>query len=173
MPTRQLRAELMAKCEELKLSPAERVEYLANLLDAAAPTPELLALYESVATKLTARVPIAQLSNRKQFIEYKLKLAGKVGDASSSGEKADLIAELTEVKNNLDKLTRSYEKTFHESFSTSVVPVGAGAGAVGSNNAVTLEATTSLASPAAGHSSSAARGSRAAGNSAAAAFSPY
>jgi hypothetical protein len=128
VPTRQLRSELMAKCEELKLSPAERLEYLANMLDAAAPTPELLALYENVATKLTARVPIAQLSNRKQFIEYKLKLATKVGDASSAAEKADLIAELTDVKANLDKLTRNYEKTFHESYAASIVPAPGSSG---------------------------------------------
>ena len=114
----------MAKCEELKLPPAERVDFLASLLDAAQPTPELLTLYDSVAQKLTARVPIAQLSHRKQFIEYKLKLAQKNGSdgQSSSAEKADLIAELTEVKNNLEKLTRNYERTFHESYAASIVP---------------------------------------------------
>lgn len=70
VPIRQLRSELMAKCEELKLSPAERVDYLASLLDAASPTPELMALYENVSTKLTARVPIAQVCIKMKFYLY-------------------------------------------------------------------------------------------------------
>lgn len=60
----------MAKCEELKLSPTERVDYLASLLDAASPTPELMALYENVSTKLTARVPIAQVCIKMKFYLY-------------------------------------------------------------------------------------------------------
>lgn len=126
IPTRQMRQELIGRCEELKLNPSERVDFLASLLDAATATPEMLALYENITTKLTARVPIAQLLNRKQFIEYKLKLASKVGGAgdSSSAEKADLITELTEVKANLEKLTRQYEKSFGESFAAVNSPAG-------------------------------------------------
>lgn len=129
VPTLQLRADLLAKCEELKLPPAERVEYLAQLLDAAQPTPELLTLYDAVATKLTARVPLAQLSHRKQFLEYKMKLASNHhpgGNAGAGGvsvaEKAEIIAELTEVKAQLEKLSRNYERMFHESYAVSIVP---------------------------------------------------
>lgn len=52
-------------------------------------------------------------------------MAIKVAGESSAAEKADLISELTEVKGNLDKLIRSYEKTFGESYTNSAVPVGA------------------------------------------------
>jgi hypothetical protein len=129
VPTRQLRADLLAKCEELKLPPAERVEYLSQLLDAAQPTPELLTLYDALATKLTARVPLAQLSHRKQFLEYKMKLASNHhpgGNAGTGGmsvaEKAEIIAELTEVKAQLEKLSRNYERMFHEPYAVSIAP---------------------------------------------------
>jgi hypothetical protein len=60
------------------------------------------------------------LINRKQFIEYKLKLATRASNEGGSGsllpaEKASLIQELTEVKGNLDRLSRQFEKDFGES----------------------------------------------------------
>lgn len=64
------------------------------------------------------------MHNRKQFIEYKLKLAsrstGPAGSetniAAGNAEKASLIAELTEIKNNLERSTKQYEKSFGEGF---------------------------------------------------------
>ncbi len=77
-----------------------------------------------------------QLLNRKQFIEYKLKLATKASTDSAPGslqssEKAQLITELTEVKSNLEKLLRQYEKDFGEHFN-----VGNIASAVSTTSAV-------------------------------------
>jgi hypothetical protein len=57
----QVRNDLGLKWEELKIPPAERIETLTALLDAAQVTPELLALYETINTKLTARQPISQV----------------------------------------------------------------------------------------------------------------
>jgi hypothetical protein len=118
VPLPQIRNELSSKFDELKTSSGERIEILTALLDSATTTPELLALYESISTKLSARVPIVQFLNRKQFIEYKLKLATRPGGESNmtSAEKADLISELTEVKANLDKAIKQYEIAFGESF---------------------------------------------------------
>jgi hypothetical protein len=115
----QIRNELSGKFEELKTPSSERIEILTSLLDAASTTPELLSLYETISTKLSARVPIVQLLNRKQFIEYKLKLATRASGETStmtSAEKADLISELTEVKSNLERSIKHYETAFGESF---------------------------------------------------------
>lgn len=74
-----------------------------------------------------------QLVNRKQFIEYKLKLANRVEGGASTlqpAEKASLIQELTEVKSSLDKLLRQYEKDFGEHFN------GTGASIVAPNSAI-------------------------------------
>ncbi len=60
----QVRNDLALKWEELKIPPAERIETLTALLDAAQVTPELLALYETINTKLTARQPISQVHFR-------------------------------------------------------------------------------------------------------------
>jgi hypothetical protein len=67
--------------------------------------------------------------NRKQFLEYKLKLASRAtGEASSmtSAEKADLISELTEVKTSLDRSIKQYENSFGESFVSSQGDLGVG-----------------------------------------------
>jgi hypothetical protein len=61
VPTQQIRNELTAKFDELKTPSAERIEILTAMLDAATTSPELLSLYETVSTKLSARVPIAQV----------------------------------------------------------------------------------------------------------------
>lgn len=66
----------------------------------------------------------SQLASRKQFIEYKLKLATRVGsDGSSSSaggvsaaDRAALIAELTEVQANAEALVRQYERRFGEPY---------------------------------------------------------
>lgn len=78
--------------------------------------------------------------NRRQFIEYKLKLATKAASESGPGslqssEKAQLITELTDVKTNLDRLLRQYEKDFGEHFNL--------------NNAGILTSTSLLTSTAA------------------------
>lgn len=69
-------------------------------------------------------VYVLQLASRKQFIEYKLKLATRVGsDGSSTGtggvspaDRAALIAELTEVQSNVEALVRQYERRFGEPY---------------------------------------------------------
>jgi hypothetical protein len=122
---RQMREDLTLRWNELKTPAADRVDGLSLLLDAAQASPEMLSRYESIAEKLAARQPITQLANRKQFIEYKLKLATRVGpDGTSSvtvgitpADRAALIAELTEVQNNTDALIRQYERRFGESYS--------------------------------------------------------
>jgi hypothetical protein len=55
--------------------------------------------------------------SRKQFIEYKLKLTRD----TSTSEKADLISELTEVKANLERLMKDYERRFNESYTSSPI----------------------------------------------------
>ncbi len=72
------------------------------------------------------------MHNRKQFIEYKLKLASRSsGDntpANTAGnaEKASLIAELTEIKNNLERSMKQYEKSFGEMFHPSNTLISGG-----------------------------------------------
>jgi hypothetical protein len=63
IPLPQIRNELTMKFDELKTSSAERIDILTSMLDSAQTTPELLALYESISTKLSSRVPIVQVSN--------------------------------------------------------------------------------------------------------------
>ena len=94
------------------------------------------ARYEAVVEKLSARQPIAQLASRKQFIEYKLKLATRVGsDGSGPGssgvspaDRAALIAELTEVQANVEALVRQYERRFGEPY-LRMTPAGPDGGA--------------------------------------------
>jgi hypothetical protein len=62
IPLPQIRNELTMKFDELKTSSAERIDILTSMLDSAQTTPELLALYESISTKLSSRVPIVQVS---------------------------------------------------------------------------------------------------------------
>eukprot|EP00599_Poterioochromonas_sp_BG-1_P014104 CAMPEP_0173162616 /NCGR_PEP_ID=MMETSP1105-20130129/19414_1 /TAXON_ID=2985 /ORGANISM="Ochromonas sp., Strain BG-1" /LENGTH=211 /DNA_ID=CAMNT_0014082481 /DNA_START=214 /DNA_END=849 /DNA_ORIENTATION=+ len=138
VPLPQLRHELSQKFDELKTSSVERIDILTTLLDTAQTTPELLALYESVSTKLAARVPIVQLQNRKQFLEYKIKLASRVNQEGSStmtsSEKAELISELTEVKTSLERSVKQYEMTFHEAFQMGGGLGETAAAGVGSNS---------------------------------------
>jgi hypothetical protein len=63
IPLPQIRNELTMKFDELKTSSAERIDILTSMLDSAQTTPELLALYESISTKLSSRVPIVQVSS--------------------------------------------------------------------------------------------------------------
>jgi hypothetical protein len=56
-----MREELEKKWLELKTPINERVETLVHLLDASKATPEMLILFENLQTKLTDRIPIAQV----------------------------------------------------------------------------------------------------------------
>lgn len=120
--TSKLRMDLVQRWEELKTPVSERIATLSALLDSASLTPGTLAVYESISARLTDRAPIVQLLNRKQFLEYKLKLANRASVADGSGaagataERADQIAELSEVKTQLEKLIKVYERTHNETF---------------------------------------------------------
>lgn len=57
----QLRLELAKRWDEQKVPLNERIEALSSLLDAAHVTPEVLALYDNISNKLSARVPIVQV----------------------------------------------------------------------------------------------------------------
>lgn len=59
-----MKQEILGKLDELKASPAERIDILTALLDQASTTPQLVQVYEQMATKLTARIPIAQVLKR-------------------------------------------------------------------------------------------------------------
>ncbi len=64
-------------------------------------------------------VSLCQLINRKQYIEYKLKLASRIGGEGSnlsSSDRAQLISELTDIQNSADQLVRQYEKKHGESY---------------------------------------------------------
>lgn len=138
----KVRADLCQRWDELKTPPAERVATLCALLDNASPTPAALALYENISAKLTDRVPIAQLLSRKQFVEYKLKLSAAGGGGGlSTSERADLISQLSEVKSQIDRLARNYEKTHNEP----CLLTGLGGGFVGSGGGP--EAVLSAFSP--------------------------
>lgn len=57
--------------------------------------------------------------NRKQYIEYKLKLASRIGGEGSNlsaSDRAQLIGELTDIQNSADQLVRQYERQFGESY---------------------------------------------------------
>ena len=56
-----MREELVNRWNELKAPVADRVDTLVALLDAAKVTPQMLAIYEALNTKLAARQPIAQV----------------------------------------------------------------------------------------------------------------
>lgn len=58
-----MRESLFAQWAELKTPAAERVEALAALLDAALPSPQLLARFDFLQSKLADRVPIAQVAS--------------------------------------------------------------------------------------------------------------
>lgn len=55
-------SELNSKWTELKTPVTERVSVLADLLDGAKATPQMISLYENITTKLTDRQPIAQVN---------------------------------------------------------------------------------------------------------------
>ena len=64
--------------------------------------------------------------NRKQFIEYKLKLASRLGAEGNSmtqSERAALITELTEVQGNIDVMIKQYEKKYNESYNKGIESV--------------------------------------------------
>lgn len=84
-------------------------------------------------------IQYVQSINRKQFIEYKLKLASRIsnnGDTVGSGntispaDRALMITELTELQGSIDSAIKTYERKYNESFNK---PVSA---AVPMNNAL-------------------------------------
>jgi len=135
---RSIRESLFAQWTELKTPAAERVEALAALLDASLPSPQLLARFEFLQSKLADRVPIAQAISRRQFLEYKLKLASRMDGSSTSSsglsaaDRAAFITELTEIQSSLDASTKHYEKKYGESYfkTTSLEPVAGSSSAV-------------------------------------------
>ena len=71
--------------------------------------------------------------SRKQYIEYKLKLASRIGGEGSNlsaSDRAQLITELTDIQSNVDSLCKQYEKKFGESFFKTAALVN-GEGSVG------------------------------------------
>ncbi len=56
-----MREELVNRWNELKAPVGDRVDTLVSLLDAAKVTPQMLAIYEALSSKLSARQPIAQV----------------------------------------------------------------------------------------------------------------
>jgi len=95
------------------------------------------------------------LINRKQFLEYKLKLSSRLttdnsgannnNSTISASERAALITELTEIHNNLEILMNQYERRFGESYSkmtTTNTSVASGGG--GSSSSTTSMASASM-----------------------------
>jgi len=95
------------------------------------------------------------LINRKQFLEYKLKLSSRLttdnsgannnNSTISASERAALITELTEIHNNLEVLMNQYERRFGESYSkmtTTNTSVASGGG--GSSSSTTSMASASM-----------------------------
>jgi len=95
------------------------------------------------------------LINRKQFLEYKLKLSSRLttdnsgannnNSTISASERAALITELTEIHNNLEVLMNQYERRFGESYSkmtTTNTSVGGGGG--GGSSTTTSTASASM-----------------------------
>ena len=93
--------------------------------------------------------------NRKQFLEYKLKLSSRLttdnsgannnNSTISASERAALITELTEIHNNLEVLMNQYERRFGESYSkmtTTNTSVGGGGG--GGSTTTTSMASASM-----------------------------
>jgi len=82
--------------------------------------------------RLAASITRLQAISRRQFLEYKLKLAsrmdGSSSTSSSSGlsaaDRAAFITELTEIQASLDASTKHYEKKYGESYfkTTSLEP---------------------------------------------------
>ena len=80
--------------------------------------------------------------SRKQYVEYKLKLAQRPGatsgsDALSQAGRAELSQELQELANSIDNATRQYEIRFSERFvrPPSLVPA-AGSGSGTASNSI-------------------------------------
>ena len=63
LQSHNMREELEKRWNELKTPVADRVESLVALLDASKVTPQMLSIYETLNTKLSARQPIAQVRN--------------------------------------------------------------------------------------------------------------
>ena len=90
--------------------------------------------------------------NRKQFLEYKLKLSSRLthndnnpagttttnnnNSTISAAERAALITELTEIQNNIEVLMVQYERKFGESYTklTATTATSAGSGGTGSSS---------------------------------------
>ena len=88
--------------------------------------------------------------NRKQFLEYKLKLSSRLthndnypsgttttnnnNSTISAAERAALITELTEIQNNIEVLMVQYERKFGESYSKMTTATSAGSGGSGNSN---------------------------------------
>jgi hypothetical protein len=119
-----------------------------------------------------------QLASRKQFIEYKLKLATRTGPDGTSvttgvspADRAALIAELTEVQANSEALIRQYERRFGEAYGK----VGTdGPGSVPASPAAAGKEGVSWESGTAGHAVQASpRASFASSHSQSAASTPF
>lgn len=92
--------------------------------------------------------------NRKQFLEYKLKLSSRLttdnsgtnnnNSTISASERAALITELTEIHNNLEVLMNQFERRFGESYSkmtTTNTSVGGGGGGGSTTTSTTASAS--------------------------------
>ncbi len=171
MPATEMRTKLMEQWMEQKTPLNDRIDALVSLLDASKVTPQMISAYEAVQQKLSDRMPISQvyglrvniallytvvlymialkwfcnlvlqMLNRKQFIEYKLKLASRIGGEGSNGlssaDKALLITELTEIQQNLDLQIKRYEKKYGEPFLRPADGTTSG-GAGNANNAASV-----------------------------------
>jgi hypothetical protein len=111
--------ELIAKWDELGTSSEERVGVLVSLLNKSTVlmlthlllsysllihlltqvTPTMMNVYQTIANKLSAKLPITQMLSRKQYIEYKLKYAQK-NDANKDVNA--LSGEYDELSNLID-----------------------------------------------------------------------
>ena len=106
--------------------------------------------------------------NRKQFLEYKLKLSSRLTNENGGGtnnnnsnstinasERAALITELTEIHNNLEVLMNQYERRFGESYlkmittttttTTTNNPIVGGGGSTSSGSSADIARGTSTA----------------------------
>jgi hypothetical protein len=104
-------------------TPQERIDTLAALLDEAEVTPELMTKYHEISSKLSSRLPIIQAISRKQFLEYKVKLAQRAGNtnaADGSPNKgaipAEIMNELSDLQQFIQHSIEQYEQQYQETF---------------------------------------------------------
>jgi hypothetical protein len=132
-----LKTELAQRWQELGTPIEERVLILASILDAVPLTPAMVSKYESVLAKLAARLPIMEMLSRRQYIEYKLKLAqrstnpGGQLDTQALNSVAELTDEINELQASIDASTRAYEERFAERFTRPALVPGTPAGISG------------------------------------------